>query len=307
VAPALERLVSAEDVAQQALEAQQAELANDLALRARATMDLSLAQRNVFNLPPTDPQRMELYRLHSAILPEERVISVYLPPQYAAEPGRRFPVFYLHDGQNLFDPTTSYIPGRTWRAGSTADKVNRAGTAEPVILVGIANTGLRRMAEYTPTRDPRMGGGEGELYGRLLIEELKPLIDRAYRTLPAADSTALGGSSLGGLISLYLGFTHPEVFGRLAILSPSIWWDQRSILRVVSRTHPRPNLRIWLDIGTAEGARHVRDTEKLDQILLDRGWRHGVDLACSTIDGGVHDEDAWAKRFDQVLNFLFPA
>jgi predicted alpha/beta superfamily hydrolase len=245
--------------------------------------------------------------MHSAALPDDRVVSVYLPPQYLEDATRKFPVFYLHDGQNLFDPQTSYIPGRTWRAGSTADAVNRAGTAEPVILVGIANTGLRRMAEYTPTRDPRMGGGEGDRYGALIIDELKPMIDRLYRTLPGATSTGLGGSSLGGLISLYLGLTHRDVFGRIAVLSPSIWWDQRSILRLVDRAQPTPELRIWLDIGTAEGSRHVRDTEKLNHILINRGWRPGIDLACRIVEGGMHDEDAWADRFHQVLNFLFPA
>ena len=104
-----------------------------------------------------------------------------------------------------------------------------------MILVGIANTGLRRMAEYTPTRDFKMGGGEGRSYGRLLIEELKPLIDRTYRTLPDAKDTGLGGSSLGGLISLYLGFAHPEVFGKMAVMSPSLWWDHRSILNAIKR------------------------------------------------------------------------
>ncbi len=127
------------------------------------------------------------------------------------------------------------------------------GEIEPLILVGIANTGLRRMAEYTPTRDFKMGGGEGRSYGRLLIEELKPWIDRTYRTLPDAKNTGLGGSSLGGLISLYVGFAHPEVFGKLAVMSPSLWWDHRSILNAIEQQATKPDLRIWLDMGTAEG------------------------------------------------------
>jgi predicted alpha/beta superfamily hydrolase len=256
---------------------------------------------------------MALFEFSSAILPDDRRVTVYLPPQYHAEPGRRFPVFYLHDGQNLFDPRTSYVPGRTWRAGTTADQVNAAGAAEPVILVGVANTGLRRMAEYTPTRDFRMGGGDGDRYGRLLVEELKPFIDVTFRTLPDPVHTGLGGSSLGGLISLYLGIRYPCVFTRLGVLSPSIWWDHRSILSFVTqfgndaKRDKRPLPRVWLDIGSAEGARHVRDAELLSRLLEKLGWTSELDLHFSKIPNAVHDEDAWANRFDEVLSFLFPS
>jgi predicted alpha/beta superfamily hydrolase len=251
--------------------------------------------------------RYRVHEFHSEILPDDRAVSVYLPRQYMEQEERRFPVFYLQDGQNLFDGRTSYIPQKTWNAHTTVDRLNDEGEIEPVILVGIANTGLRRMAEYTPTRDFKMGGGEGAKYGRMLVEELKPSIDGAYRTLTGAESTGLGGSSLGGLISLYLGWEHPEVFGRLAVMSPSLWWDQRSIMNIVSRPGKRPELRIWLDMGTAEGARHVRDTDLLERTLLDRGWKSGVDLEYVKAAGGVHDEGAWAERFGDVLRFLFPA
>jgi predicted alpha/beta superfamily hydrolase len=260
-------------------------------------------------LPPSAHpiDRLYNYAFHSAILPDDRVVSIYLPPQYASEPSRRFSVFYMHDGQNLFDPRTSYVAGHTWRAGETADRMNRAGLAEPLILVGIANTGLRRMAEYTPTRDYRLGGGEGHAYGRLLVEEVVPWIDASFRTLAGPAHTGLGGSSLGGLITLYLGLQNPGVFGRLAVLSPSIWWNQRSILGFVAEDPPTPRPRIWLDIGTAEGTRHVRDTELLERRLIQQGWTPGVDLELMKAEGGFHSEDAWAARFDRVLAFLFPA
>ena len=246
---------------------------------------------------------------HSEILPDDRMVSVYLPPQYLDDENqdRHFPVFYLHDGQNLFDGRTSYIAGKTWNANTTADRLAEDGEMEPIILVGVANTGLRRMAEYTPTRDFKMGGGEGKSYGRLLMEELKPLIDRTYRTLPGAENTGLGGSSLGGLVSLYLGFAHPEVFGKIAVMSPSLWWDHRSILQAIEQEALRPNLRIWLDMGTAEGVRHLRDAELLERLLLKRGWKDGTDLAYVEAEGAVHDERAWSDRFGDVLRFLFPA
>ena len=251
--------------------------------------------------------RYERHHFHSAILPDDRSVLVYLPPSYEAEQERRFPVFYLHDGQNLFDNRTSYVPGCTWRAHSTADELTEKGDICPLILVGIANTGIRRMAEYTPTRDFRMGGGEGASYGRLLVEELKPLIDSRYRTLPNHSNTGLGGSSLGGLISLYLGFRYPDVFGRLAVMSPSLWWDHRSILNVATRMDPRPDLKLWLDMGMGEGAHHLRDADLLYRILLQREWKAGVDLSYSRVEGALHSEEAWARRFGDVLRFLFPA
>ena len=251
--------------------------------------------------------RYSVWKFHSEILPDDRMVSVYLPPQYLKQEERHFPVFYLQDGQNLFDGRTSYIAGKTWNANTTADRLAEAGEIEPVILVGVANTGLRRMAEYTPTRDFKMGGGEGRSYGRLLIEELKPRIDRTYRTLPESKNTAVGGSSLGGLISLYLGFAHPEVFGKIAVMSPSLWWDHRSILNAITHQTTKPNLRIWLDIGTGEGTRPLRDADMLERLLLKRGWTLGADLAYVTAQGAIHDENAWSARFGDVLRFLFPA
>ena len=278
---------------------------------ARPPRQASLTRRK----PPEHPQdivaspRYHCYDLRSAILPEPnaRSILVYLPEQYLADDSRRFPVFYLHDGQNLFDGRTSYVADCTWRAHTTADDLDRSGAIEPVILVGVANTGLRRMAEYTPTRDWKMGGGEGPAYGRLLVEELKPAIDRIYRTRTDPSDTGLGGSSLGGLISLALGLRYPQVFGKLAVMSPSLWWDQRSILNLIRRPPHRPNIRIWLDMGTAEGLRHLHDADFLHRTLVARGWKEGVDLLYRRVEGALHTEDAWAARFGDVLRFLFPA
>lgn len=259
-------------------------------------------------LPPSHSpiERLENYSFHSEILPDDRTISVYLPPQYETDPARRFPVFYLHDGQNLIDPHTSFVAGHTWCAGLTADRMNWAGTAAPMILVGVANTGLRRMAEYTPTRDYRLGGGQGHDYARMLTEELKPFIDNHFRTLSDVLHTGLGGSSLGGLITLYIGLEFPDVFGKLAVMSPSVWWNQRSILGFVAEFESQFRPKIWLDIGTAEGTRHVRDAELLHRRLIQQGWRAGQDLELLKVPGGVHSEDAWAARFDSVLEFLFP-
>ena len=254
----------------------------------------------------SNPRLRLLRGFHSAYLPDDRDLLVWLPPSYGLEPERRFPVLYLHDGQNLIDGRRSYIAGRTWCAHTTADRLAQGQRIEPIILVGIYNTGPRRLAEYTPSADKRFSGGEGALYGRLLVDELKPLIDTVLRTRPEPESTGLAGSSLGGLISLSLGLDYPQIFGKLGVLSPSVWWNNRDLLRRVAVKTPNPRPRIWLDMGTAEGLLPLRDTDLLFQRLLSRGWREGVDLRYLRVPGGLHDEDAWALRFDRVLEWLFP-
>jgi predicted alpha/beta superfamily hydrolase len=234
-------------------------------------------------------------------------VLVYLPPCYAHESARRYPVLYLHDGQNLFDGATSFIRGQDWRVGQTAGSLISAGAIEPLIIVGVYNTGDERVEEYTPTADSRFKvGGKADLYGRLLVEELKPFIDAQYRTRADAADTGLGGSSLGGLASLYLGLRYPQVFGKLAVISPSVWWGGRAILKSVAALDAKPGTRIWLDMGTAEGARAAPDARDLRDALVAKGWRLDADLRYLEVVGGRHDEAAWAKRVDPFLRFLFP-
>jgi predicted alpha/beta superfamily hydrolase len=241
----------------------------------------------------------------SQYVPYRRDLVVYLPPDYHSEE-RHYPVLYLHDGQNLFDPETAYLRGMDWKVDETADALIRTGEIEPLIIVGIFNTGEHRIEEYTPTRDRKLGGGHAELYGQMLLEELKPFIDERYRTLPDAHNTGLGGSSLGGLATLYLGFTHPEVFGKLAVLSPSVWWDNKAILKIIRQTQPKPRLKIWLSMGTEESKSGVRDANSLRDALVAKGWNEQDDLHYEVITGAKHEEAAWAERVDPVLRYLFP-
>ena len=262
---------------------------------------------NQDQLPVPDYPRLHLHRqFHSRFLPADRDIIVYLPEAYEQQPERSFPVLYLHDGQNLFDERTSYIPGRIWNVHRTADKLISAGEVESLIVVGIYNTGESRLWEYTPSHDPKIGGGHADMYGRLLIEELLPFIRSQYRTLAGPANCGLGGSSLGALVSLYLGLLHADTFGKLAVMSPSVWWDHKSILAFVNEAHPKPNLRIWLDMGTAEGKRGLRDADLLHRLLLQHGWRDGRDLHYLRAAGATHDETSWAQRVGPMLKFLFP-
>jgi predicted alpha/beta superfamily hydrolase len=225
---------------------------------------------------------------------------------YKAEPGRRFPVLYMQDGQNLFDPETSFIPGNYWRLGETADALIETGAIEPLIIVGIYNVGVKRIDEYTPVEDKRLGGGQADAYGRMLVEELKPYIGAQYRTLPGAENCGMGGSSLGGLVTLYLGLRYPAEFSRLALISPSVWWRNRTILTTVAALTKKPEVRIWLDIGTKESARAVPDVRALRDGLIQKGWQLGQDLAYLEAEGAEHTESAWAGRVAPMLKFLFP-
>ena len=234
---------------------------------------------------------------------------MYLPPGYN-ETGNRYPVLYMQDGQNLFDPATAF-GGQDWRADITADELIRAGAVRPLIIAGIYNTGTKRISEYTPTRDRRMRkGGKADRYAEMLAREIKPFIDHEYRTVKSAAAAAVGGSSLGALASLVTTLDYPRVFGGAAVMSPSVWWDGRSILGVVNGWNGKVRPRLWLDCGTAEGAspqRVVADTRLLRDVLREKGWREGADLAYSEAESAVHNEQAWGARFGQVLQFLFPA
>lgn len=244
---------------------------------------------------------------HSAHLPSAHEILVYLPRIYDTDQNRRFPVLYLHDGQNVFDGATCYIPGREWHVDETAESLIAMGAIEPLIIVAINNAGEDRIDEYTPSPDPRLGrGGKADLYGRMLVEEIKALVDEEYRTLPGPANTGLGGSSLGGLVTLYLGLTYPQTFGKLAVISPSVWWNNRMIVDRVMALKSRPKLRIWLDIGTAEGDRVTEDTRVLCDALIEKGWKLGLDLGYEEVHGAGHNEDAWAERIGPILKFLFP-
>jgi predicted alpha/beta superfamily hydrolase len=247
----------------------------------------------------------------SRILRNERDVLVYLPTGYRRSPKRRYPVLYLHDGQNVFDAATSF-GGVEWGADESAQRLTRHGLIEPLIIVAVANKGDDRIHEYAPTKGvidsnaKRKKRSRGQLrsYGRFLVQELKPFIDREYRTKPAAEETGLGGSSLGGLATLALGLWFPGTFQRLAVMSPSIWWDDCVICRMVDDLEEKLPLKIWLDTGTLEPgwerAAVLRDR------LVEKGWRLYDDLQYSEVEGADHSEGAWAARFEAVLRFLYP-
>ncbi len=238
-----------------------------------------------------------------------RNVLVYLPPGYGLISERRYPVLYMHDGQNLINPQDAF-GGIVWGVDETAQALILTNQIEPLIIVGIYNSGEKRIDEYTPVKSAggkmRGRGGNADAYGRMIIEELKPFIDKEYLTKPEREFTGLGGSSLGGLVSLHLGFKRPDIFSRLAVMSPSVWWAYNQIIRETALIGERLPLRIWLDIGRKEGTRIKHQVRALKEILLANGWQNGLDLAYFEFPEARHEESAWAARFGEVLKFLYP-
>ena len=272
------------------------------ALRASFRRVLRLENRRV----AVRPGRIErISGFESKILGNARELTVYLPAGYDEKEDRRYPVLYMQDGQNLFDAERAYIPGQHWQMKEAADNAIGERTASPMIIVGVDHSGIGRMDEYTPSRDKKhQGGGRADDYARMLVEELKPMIDARYRTLPDAANTAVGGSSLGGLVSLHVALKRPDVFGRAAAMSPSVWWGDRVILGEID-SYGGPPLRLWADIGGREGAEALNDARLLNERLTAKGW--GEDSFHYYEDRRAdHSERAWARRVRLVLEFLFP-
>jgi len=242
----------------------------------------------------------------SRFLPFARDISVYLPPGYDKDQTRKYPVLYMQDGQNIFDEATSFFAGKEGHWDELAETLITQHEIEPLIIVGVESSGLARLNEFTPpTGGPRQGG-QADLYGRMLVEEVKPFIDSHYRTMTQSSRTSLGGVSLGGLVTLYLGLKYQDVFGQLAITSPAAFWDDDIILRCVQSLPRKTNQRIYLSVGTAELPEFLNSTRNLRQALASKGWKEGSDFEYVEVEGAKHEPNTRAIRVDRALRFLSP-
>jgi len=243
-------------------------------------------------------------------LGNNRRLLVYLPPDYEKDKSQRYPVLYMQDGQNLFDDATSFAG--EWHVDETAERLIKEGKIRPLIIVGIENAGGDRVDEYTPVSS-RGEGGRGALYAKFVVDEVKPFIDKTYRTKPDQASTGIGGSSLGGLISLYIVKQHPDVFGRCAAVSPSLWWNLGQFLAEAQKDAAwARGTRIWFDMGTKEDEENVmvsqmriNDCTDFARSLERAGLKPGQDFTWRKIEGATHNEAAWADRFDDVLIYLY--
>ncbi|GAB2852123.1 hypothetical protein GCM10027277_20580 [Pseudoduganella ginsengisoli] len=238
--------------------------------------------------------------IESPQLGNRRKLRVYLPPGYATHPDARYPVLYMHDGQNLFDAKTAAY-GVEWGIAKTVDRLIAEGKMAETIVVGIDNT-PDRIAEYTPCCDPQHGGGKIEQYEQFIVDTVKPYIDRTLRTRTGPEHTAIMGSSLGGIASLHMAAHRPDVFGKAGGVSSSFWWNNGAMIGQA----PQPaSVQFYIDAGTSndgvEGTRAMRDA------MLSKGFTFGRNLYYYEAQGGIHNEKSWAERVHLPLQWFFPA
>lgn len=253
----------------------------------------------------------------SAFLGPKRNVEIWLPPGYDSNATTRYPVLYMSDGQNLFDPRLSFT-GVDWGVDEAVVRLVQRGVIPPIIVVGVWNS-PRRSYEYS------LWHGAPN-YARFLIEELMPRVNREFRTLTGPRNTAAMGSSMGGILSFYLVTYHPDVFGACGCISTpfllSQAWAQRELLGVSPVEHPDTvtyierdiehgltpprGVRYWFDYGTRGVDSLFAPTEDLvRRWLLRKGLREGRDFVMRRYDGATHNEAAWRARLDDPLTFLF--
>lgn len=264
--------------------------------------------------------RLVIDTLHMPQLDRERTIRVYLPESYASS-GKAYPVVYMHDGQNLFDVESTAF-GMSWEAHTALDRLVAKRAIGEWIIVGIDNAGDRRLDEYSPWRTTAakrlksgmtgLSGGEGEAYADFVIHTLKPQIDRQYRTLPGREATAMIGSSMGGLISLYIGLKHQELFSRIGAFSTAVWFAEEQLYSFIESRPKAPSTRIYLDIGTEETSNsalphfpklYLEGTMGLHERLRRKGYGDD-ELRLIVEEGAPHNELSWARRLPDALEWL---
>ena len=255
---------------------------------------------------------LRLHEFQSRVFRNTRFLRVWLPPGYddAQNAARRYPILYLNDGQNLFEPATAFA-GIEWQVDETADRLIRGGAVPPMIIVGMDNTGKDRVREYMPHRSvhPMILRVQGRYYPNFLTKEVMPFVERNYRVATGPENTGLGGSSLGALIALYTAMARPELIGRLLLESPALWVSGRQAIKQSREVRIWPE-RIFLAMGTAETGSPERNRSLVDDVrelaaILRRAVLSEKRLRLVIEDGAGHNEAAWAERFPEALRFLF--
>jgi len=232
-------------------------------------------------------------------LERHRRIWIYLPPDYENST-KPYPVIYMHDGQNLFDQKTSYSD--EWGVDETMNELF-VKTRQSAIIIGIDNGGKYRTTEYTPWSHPEYGGGQGDAYVDFIVNELKPYVDNHYRTLPDRSNTAIIGSSLGGLISLYAVLKYQGVFGKAGVLSPSLWFTE-DIFVFAQQTKKVEDAKFFFLAGALESETVIPNVKRMISILKKSGFR-ADEIFLSTHADGKHQESYWKREFGKCVQWLF--
>ena len=229
-----------------------------------------------------------------------RKISALLPHDYY-ETDKRYPVLYLQDGQNLFNPLAPY---GDWAIDKSMAKLAEEGHND-VIIIAIDHGNEERVSEYLPYNHPRFGEGKGTFYIQFMIEKLIPYINSHYRTLTDFHHTGIGGSSMGGLISYHAGLMNPGVFGKMMIFSPSLWIS-KMIFQHTKTFEPLNQSRIYLYAGGKESKQHLPNAKRLEAIIREKMVKgHQIDFKFSVNLEAQHAEIYWREEFPKALKWLF--
>ena len=228
-----------------------------------------------------------------------RKLRIYLPPSYQENGSKRYPVLYMHDGQNLFDAKTAAY-GVEWGIDETVNRLIATGVMDEVIVVGIDNT-PERIAEYTPCCDPKYGGGRLDGYQAFVVDTVKPYVDQTYRTLTGKEHTAVMGSSLGGVASVAMAQRRPDIFSKAGGVSSSFWWNGGEM---VSRPAARVPVKFYLDAGAKDDG--LAETTQMRDAMHRQGYKADADLMFVADPNGSHNEKSWAARVEKPLVWFFP-
>jgi len=249
-----------------------------------------------------------------------RKVDIWLPPDYDQKPDQRYAVLYMHDGENIFDSSTSKYSHMDWGIDETAARLMTENKIKPAIVVGMWST-ERRVLEYMPQKlaegkprdrlyrelqDAAGGVPESDLYLRFIVEEVKPFVDKTYRTLPDRENTFVMGSSMGALISMYAVCEYPTVFGGAGCVSTHFPIGRGIALAYMKANLPKPgNHKFYFDYGTKTVDKNYEHYQaKADEILASHGFTRGVDWVTLRYDGHKHSEIDWRKRANVPLEFL---
>jgi predicted alpha/beta superfamily hydrolase len=255
---------------------------------------LFFSLNNLFSQESTASKNVTSFTIDSPQLNCSKKIWMYLPNEYATSK-KKYPVIYMHDGQNLFDSKTSYVG--EWNIDEKLDSLNAQ-----VIVVGIEHGNEKRIDELTPYKNEKYGGGYGDNYLEFIVKTLKPKIDSTYRTKLNTVNTVIMGSSLGGLISYYALLKYPEVFGKAGVFSPAFWINPK-IFEFTKNTKTLDSKMYFL-CGDNESTDMVPDVNKMEILVSD--------IRCSCrhltrkkiVKGGQHNEKLWRDNFVTVFKWL---
>jgi len=249
----------------------------------------STASPNVF-FTPTSIEIPQLKR--------RRTVRVYFPPNYSSR--QAYPVIYMFDGQNVFDASTSFAG--EWKVDETLDSLYRTRYFACIVVAVYHGEG-ERINEQTPWPNVEKMGGDGAKFAQFIVKDLKPYIDKYYRTFPDRDNTIIMGSSLGGLMALYMALQYPEVFGKAGVFSPSLWWSEKAFEQM-AKFKKRRTQKIYILGGEQEGDAFISDLERAEGMLKEVGFDES-ELNVRLVPDGHHSEWFWAREFPDAIKWLF--